>query len=188
MENYNSNNEAIYNGCELTHSTFNDFVSRLKYHCRGKGVDDHCTADAIFVVQTKRITTGFDADYTDDKCIYDHENCEIYYSMDSFIENLNEDSLKYYELDDSETPFLDMSESDQWDSLGTVSSLIVSGFIEGWEYVNCHFTEEAARRFIERKKHDHTELRIYVDSQYWAWEFNAIKNAILDGRLVLKGE
>jgi hypothetical protein len=188
MENYNSSLEALYNGSELTQSTFNDFVARLKHHCRGEGVEDHCTADAIFVVQTKRITTGFDTDYTDDKCIHDHECCETYYSMDSFIENLDEDSLKYYELDDFETPFLDMSESDQWDSLRTVNPLTVSGFIESWEYVNCHFTNEAAKRFIERKKHDHVELRIYVDSQYWAWEFNAIKNAILDGKLVLKGD
>ena len=28
-------------------------------------------------------------------------------------------------------------------------------------------------------------LRVYVESQYYAWEFNVIKEAILSGRLTL---
>lgn len=46
--------------------------------------------------------------------------------------------------------------------------------------VKRHYTADA---FIKRKKHDYDELRVYVDSQYWCWEFNAIKNAILSGKL-----
>lgn len=186
MEKYNSSVENLYNGSELTHSTFKDFVTRLKHHCRGEGVNQHHTAEALFVVQTKRIITGLMVDYTDDLCIHDHESCETYYSLESFIASLDEDSLEHYELNDYEFPFLEMSESDQWDCLGNVNALTISGFDTYWEYVNCHFTREAAQRFIGRKSHDHSELRIYVESQYWSWEFSAIKNAILDGRLVLK--
>jgi hypothetical protein len=188
MENYNSSKETLYNGSKLTHSTFNDFVTRLKFHCRGEGVSNHHTAEALFIVQTKRMVTGLMSDFTDNKCIHDGEDSETFYSLESFIENLDDDTLKHYELNDYECPFLEMSESDQWDALENISQLTISGFDTSWEYVNCHLTKEAAQRFIERKQHDHMELRIYVDSQYWAWEFNTIKNAILDGRLVLKDE
>jgi len=47
--------------------------------------------------------------------------------------------------------------------------------------VNSHFTRDAAEAFIRRKQHDYGEMRVYVESQYYAWEFEAIKEAILDG-------
>ena len=49
--------------------------------------------------------------------------------------------------------------------------------------MNSHFTKDAAEAFIRRKKHDYGEMRVYVESQYYAWEFEAIKAAILDGTL-----
>jgi hypothetical protein len=67
--------------------------------------------------------------------------------------------------------------------LGELPQHTVTGWEEEWEYVNCHFTYAAAEAFIKRKKHDYRELRIYVDSQYWCWEFEAIKAAILNGTL-----
>lgn len=188
MENYNSSLETLYNGSELNQSTFDDFVSRLKHHCRGEGVKSHSTSEPLFTVQTKRMVTGIDTAYTDKKYIHDHESCETYYSLEQFVENLDDDALEHYELLDFEMPFLDMSESDQWDCLENVNPLTITGFDEQWEYVNSHLTKEAAQRFIERKQHDYGELRIFVESQYWSWEFNAIKNAILDGKLVFKGE
>ncbi|MNN59485.1 hypothetical protein D3C81_1746030 [compost metagenome] len=52
--------------------------------------------------------------------------------------------------------------------------------------MSAHFTKDAAEAFIRRKKHDYRHgMRVYVESQYYAWEFNVIKNAILDGRLIL---
>ena len=50
-----------------------------------------------------------------------------------------------------------------------------------------HFTQEAADAFIARKKHDFPDgLRVYVDAQTYCWEFNAIKEAILSGRIVFQ--
>ncbi|MNN73478.1 hypothetical protein D3C81_1895980 [compost metagenome] len=49
--------------------------------------------------------------------------------------------------------------------------------------MNSHFTKDAAEAFIRRKKHDYGEMRVYVESQYYALEFEAIKSAILDGTL-----
>lgn len=57
--------KSLANGHELNQETFADFVERLRYHCRGKGVSDHCTAEAIFIVQAKRIVSGIDRQYTD---------------------------------------------------------------------------------------------------------------------------
>lgn len=178
---------SLANGAEINAENFKDFVERLRHHTRGQGVEKHATSNALFVVQSEKHITGLDSDYTDNKCIYDHEECEVYYSLESFIENLDEESLSHYELDDYETPFLEMPESEQWDCLEQVDALSITGFDVTWEYVNCHFTREAAERFIERKKHDHGKMRIYVDSQYWAWEFKTIVDAMIDGKLVYKG-
>jgi hypothetical protein len=79
---------------------------------------------------------------------------------------------------DHEFGFLDLDEHDQWDTLGELDSHTVTGWNKRWEIVNSHFTKDAAEAFIRRK-----QQRIYVESQYYAWEFNAIKEAILDGTL-----
>lgn len=175
---------SLVNGAEISAENFKEFVARLHKGVRGEHVREHATANALFVVQREKHVTGLDTDYVDDKCIHDHENDETYYSLQSFIETLDEDSLQYYELNDYETPFLEMTESDQWDCLEQVGSLSITGYQVEWEYVNCHFTKEAAKRFIERKRHDYGKMRVYVDSQYWAWEFRTIVDAILDGKLV----
>ena len=66
----------------------------------------------------------------------------------------------------------------------------ITGWDERWEHVGTHFTKEAAEAFIARKKHDYSDgLRVYVEAQPYAWEFEAIKNAIMDGKLVfIEGE
>jgi hypothetical protein len=47
---------SLATGAKLTPETWADFVARLKHDCRSEGVSDHCTADAIFIVQAKRWT------------------------------------------------------------------------------------------------------------------------------------
>ena len=82
-----------------------------------------------------------------------------------------------------------MDISEQWDILAKLPEHTVTGWKEEWEHVNSHFTKDAAEAFIKRKKHDYREgMRVYVESQYYAWEFNAIKSAILSGRLVYSEE
>lgn len=183
----NTDAETLYNGSKLTAENFGDFIQRLKYHCAGKGVEWHYTADAIFLVQKKVYVNGIDTEFTDQWCICDHEDVETYYSLKSFIEKLDDDSLEYYglhDLDDGKS-FFDLPEDEQWELLKDVGPLSVSGYEEKWEYLNCHFTKEAAERFIERKKHDYRDgLRVFVDAQSYCWEFNAIKEALMKGQLV----
>lgn len=78
---------------------------------------------------------------------------------------------------------MDLDEDDQWNYLAECESHTVTGWNKRWEILNSHFTKDAAEAFIRRKKHDYGEMRVYVESQYYAWEFEAIKAAILNGTL-----
>ncbi|WP_255312004.1 hypothetical protein [Pseudomonas mandelii] len=84
---------------------------------------------------------------------------------------------------DRECRFLELDEDDQWEALSDLEDHTVTGWHQRWEIVNSHFTKDAAEAFIRRKNHDYGEMRVCVESQYYAWEFEAIKAAILDGTL-----
>lgn len=169
---------------EINKENFVEFIERLKTHNRGKGVEYHCTSNPLFAVQAKRICSGLLPGYGDKLCIYDHENYQEWLSLESFIDDLDEDSIEYWELDQHEEDFLEMSKSNQWDCLENIPSLTISGYVEKWEYINSHLTKEAAERFIKRKKHDYRHgMRVYVYSQHYAWEFNSIIDALIDGKI-----
>jgi hypothetical protein len=83
-------------------------------------------------------------------------------------------------------PFLQLDAGDQWDNLADLDDHTVSGWDDSWEFVNAHFTKEAAEAFIRRKKHDYPKgLRVYVEAQVYCWEFNAIVKALMDGGLTM---
>lgn len=178
---------TLAQGAELTPETFADFVSRLKYHCQGEGVNDHCTADTIFIVEAKRRILGIDRDYTDKWLVYCDESQWI--RPQEYWDDLDDEGREELDAkvkDDRDCGFLDLDESEQWDVLGSLDDHTVVGYDDKWEYVNTHFTKEAAEAFIARKKHDYRDgLRVYVDAQSYCWEWNAIKEALIDGRLSL---
>lgn len=187
----NQNKESLYNGSKLTQDLFDDFLDRLKYHCRGEGVNYHHTAEALFIVEKKVRIVGLDTNYTEDRCIVDSEDCQTYYTMEDFIEALDDDYLEYYGLTEDKIgeSFIDMDSYYQWETLEDCEKLTVTGYAENWEYVSAHFTKEAAERFILRKKHDYPAgLRVFVDAQIYCWEFNTIKNALMDGRICYNKE
>lgn len=181
---------GIAQGAALTQETFADFVARLKHHCKGAGVEWHCTADAIFTVQAKRRIAGIDMDCTDNWLVYCDES--EWFSPQSYWDDLDDEgreSLDAKAKDDSDCSFLELDESEQWYALGKIQDHTVTGYKEEWEHVNSHFTKEAAEAFIARKKHDYRlGLRVYVDAQSHCWEWNAIKDALISGRLVLSEE
>lgn len=165
---------------DLTKEKFENFIDRLKYHNRGAGVDDHCTANPIFIVQSLKKVGGIDLDY----------DPEYYWTDEAHEQELSDDELMSEIISNVEDgcSFNDFDiNSDNvvtFDADGAIAYQKI-GFAENWEYVCAHLTREGAEAFIQRKKHDHRELRIYVDSQYWCWEFNAIINGMLDGRVQL---
>ncbi|MBX8621685.1 hypothetical protein K4754_06555 [Pseudomonas glycinae] len=175
---------TLATGAALDASTWTDFVERLRYHCNGAGVKWHHTAAAIFTVQTKRIDYGYEIDYAEGRvvCLEDRR----WFSPNEYWEDLDEEERAEIDqalIADRECGFMDLDEDDQWDYLADLDDHTVTGWNKRWEIVNSHFTRDAAEAFIRRKQHDYGEMRVYVESQYYAWEFEAIKKAILDGTL-----
>lgn len=148
---------------ELTTDTFNDFVSRLRYHNKGEGVNEHCTRDPIFIVQSRKRIYGFDPQYEGD-----------YVWVDSNNEHAEADPRTAKRLDALE------------DAGRSFKGWKKVYYADRWDYVCAHFTKEAAQGFIARKKHDHDELRIFVDCQLYCWEYNAIVEGLLAGKIVFK--
>lgn len=180
---------TLATGATLDAATWADFVARLRHDCEGEGVADHSTADALFTVEAKRIVTGFDTNYTDQTLVHCEDQTwrspQAYWddADDALRTRLDAASVEYIGVDASS--FLALDQSEQWDVLEHLPDHTVTGYAEHWEYVNAHFTKDAAEAFIRRKKHDYPDgMRVYVESQCYAWEFNAIKDAILSGRLV----
>ncbi|MBD9600038.1 hypothetical protein IB252_09500 [Pseudomonas sp. PDM10] len=178
---------SLATGHYLDAATWADFVQRLRYDCKGNRVHDHCTADAIFIVEARRIVSGLDMDYTDKRLVYWDSGESVAYSVKEYWDGLS--SYEKSQLNKkmqawSECQFMKAGEDDQWYVLGELPEHSVTGWDDRWEYVNAHFTHAAAEAFIKRKKHDYRDgMRVYVESQYYAWEFNAIKEAILNGTL-----
>lgn len=181
---------SLATGHDLNAETFQDFVQRLHHHVRGAGVHEHYTADAIFIVQAKKIIYGIDRDYTDKWAVCVDESS--YFSPQEYWEDADEGTrLRLDEIaqQDGGCPFLSLGASDQWEVLGELPDHRVMGWDERWECVNSHLTQEAAEAFIRRKKHDYRAgLRVYVDARSYCWEFNAIINGLLNGQIVFAGQ
>ena len=180
--------QSLALGAPLTPKTLADFVQRLRHDCIGDGVKDHGTADAIFTVQAKRRVTGLDLDLTDGWLIH-FDGCEWTNPLDYWNE-LDAESQASLDADVREKHdcgFLALDLHDQFEFLGSLQGHTLTGYQEVWEHVNSHFTKDAAEAFIRRKKHDYRRgLRVYVEAQTYCWEWNAIKQALMDGQLVLK--
>ena len=175
---------SLATGHDLNETTWADFVQRLRHDCNGAGVKWHHTACALFTVQTKRIDYGFEPDYAEGLvvCLED----QSWFTPLEYWEDLDEDEqadINRATQESNECDFLELDEDDQWEFLAELDDHTVTGWNKRWEIVNSHFTKDAAEAFIRRKKHDYGEMRVYVESQYYAWEFEAIKAAILEGTL-----
>lgn len=184
--------QSLAHGDSLTPETFNDFINRLRYHCKGEGVSDHCTADAIFLVEQRVYVYGIDRDYTDQLAIIDHEgDGDAFRSLDAFWDDRDDEQkeeLNRLAQEHAGMDFMELRCSDRYDILED-AGMSVTGWDERWDYVCAHFTKEAAEAFIRRKGHDYRAgLRVYVNAQVYCWEWNAIKSALIDGRLVLAEE
>lgn len=166
---------------ELSAETFADFINRLKYHNTGAGVNDHATAHPIFIVQCCRKITGIDLDY-DPKSFWTDEDREVQWTDEEF-----EEALADYVAEGGFHEEFD-PQCDTEVTCGQRTIFEKIGYMEQWEYVNSHFTPEAAEAFIKRKKHDYAELRVYVDSQYWCPEFKAIVDGLINGKIIFKEE
>ena len=177
-----SETATLAKGAALSPDTWADFVSRLHNDCVGEGVNEHYTADAVFLVQ-KRVWQTVPEDISDILRVHTDGYDE---PLDEFIEDLEPGELAALdkEVDGS---FADADAYEQKEALSKLhpDSTLYHAY-EDWETVNQHFTKAAAEAFIARKKHDYRNgLRIYVDASTYSWELNTLKAAILDGRIGL---
>lgn len=181
---------SLARGAPLSSDSWSDFVARLRHDCVGEGVHDHCTADAIFKVEARVIIYGIDRAYTDKQAVICDDS--TWFSPLEYWEDLDDEQqsrLNQVVQQSHECDFLGLDESDQWDLLDEIDDHSVVGWDEKWEHVNSHFTKDAAEAFIERKRHDYRKgIRVYVDAQTHCWEYNTIKEAILQGRIGLTDE
>lgn len=181
---------SLAHGAPLSTESWADFVARLRYDCVGEGVHDHCTADAIFRVEARTIIYGIDRDYTDKQAVICDDS--TWFSPKEYWDDLDEDQQSRLNLvvqQAHECDFLQLKECDQWDLLDEIDDHSVVGWDEKWEHVNSHFTKDAAEAFIKRKRHDYRKgIRVYVDAQTYCWEYNTIKEAILQGQIGLTDE
>lgn len=175
---------SLAKGADLTPETWADFAARLHHGCRGEGVNDHYTADAVFLVQ-KREKSYLPEDV-------DGEDYEIYsdsetYSGEEWYESLEADTQKRLDAECEPKGFLGATIFDKTMALNEVCpEARLFEFNWRWDFVGQHFTKDAADAFIKRKKHDYRDgLRVYVDCSYYSWELNAIKDGIMDGRIGL---
>lgn len=172
-------------GAPLNAETWADFVARLHHDCVGEGVREHCTADATFLVE-KRVWHAVPEDHSDTLRVYTDGHDE---ALEAFLAGLDAEQLAA--LDQAvEGAF---SEADSYDMAQAMAKLHPESTLyhamERWEFVCQHFTQGAADEFIKRKKHDYPDgLRVYVDATSYSWELNAIKAAILSGRIGLLPE
>ena len=178
---------SLAKGAALNSASWQDFVARLRHDCVGEGVHDHCTADAIFRVEARVMIYGIDRYYTDKWAVICDES--VWFSPKEYWDDLDEDQQSRLNLviqQAHECDFLELKECDQWDLLDEIDDHIVVGWDEKWEHVNSHFTKDAAEAFIERKRHDYRKgIRVDVDAQTYCWEYNTIKEAMIDGRIGL---
>lgn len=181
---------SLAHGAPLSHESWADFVARLRHDCVGEGVRSHCTADAIFKVESRERIYGIDKDYTDKLAVIFDDS--VWFSPQEYWDDLDEEGraeLNKVAQHWSECDFLERDEDDQWEQLGDLDDHRVTGWNESWEYVCSHFTKDAAEAFIERKRHDYRKgIRVYVDAQTHCWEYNTIKEGILQGRIGLTDE
>lgn len=175
---------TLATGAGLTPETWADFVARLHYDCVGEGVNDHYTADAVFLVQM-RVKRATEEDYADFCEIYPGDG-ERTRPPEEYFEDMDEETQAAL----NEAAGGNFIEADSYNQKEALSQhcqeAALLHMVEDWETVNQHFTKEAAEAFIRRKKHDYRDgLRVYMGASTYSWELNTIKAAILSGRIGL---
>ncbi|WP_027360154.1 hypothetical protein [Desulforegula conservatrix] len=167
-----------------TKEEFQDFIDRLRFHNKGKGVDWHYTANPIFLVRNEDRKTGIDMDCCNGTLWY-YDDLK-YESTDEIIEDMDADELQKLLsiLGISDEAKIKEEENDDLYAALDELGYNQTGYVDEWVYVCAHFTKEAAEAFIERKKHDYRKLAVYVDSQFRCPEFNAVIDALLTGKII----
>ena len=180
---------------------FDKLVSNLKTQ------SNRSTGDPLFCVETKRRIGGIDPDY--------HDGNYEWYDPGEGDSVGNDDGLKEHLIENGDdlidglkelTSFKEFDFPEELDEEGLDALLSKAGvnldcddeinlgyfkfrkgyYIDRYEFVTAHFTEAAALQYITNNRHNLNEPRTFVTSQYRCYEWNALREALISGELVLK--
>lgn len=141
-------------------------------------VNGHCTADPVFVVQERKRVYGIDTEYDP---LIEWQHGDEYTALDEAQAKLAEDFFqetgwepKFIAAGVAFGNYIDPEPARDTDDY--VSDLKRVGYVEYWEFVQPFFTEASAEHFIATNSHNYSKgLRVYVDSAYRNWEWQAIR-------------
>jgi hypothetical protein len=180
--------QSIITGAALTAETLAEFKTRLQHDCTGDGYAEHCTTQPVFVVKELRFQYDIELEYAEKKAIYFDD--EYYHSIAAFMEVANDHTkelLDEVSLKALKLKFDQLDEDLQYSTLNLLEYIQIVGYVEHWRYLNVHFTQAAADEFIGQSRKNYPDgLQVFIESQQYCPEFNAIRNAILSGKLVIK--
>jgi hypothetical protein len=119
--------------------------------------DNASTKHPLFIVQQKRRTYGMDADIDDIPFVWRwKEDWEYTCEPGAIVQQIREDVHTAHEVVHLEDDEIDPEE------LGYERL----AYVEHWDFVTAHFTRKAAQRYIDENRHNLSDPRIYVSSQY----------------------
>ena len=178
----------LFTGSPLTSELFADFLTRLKHDCQGPGHAEHYTADVMFRVERQEFIYGIDTEYAQNLAVLSDDT--YYHSVIDFMSTYREHCIEKLDelcLKNHGKPFDEVDEFEQLLEIGGLEGFSVFGCHENWKLVNFHFTQSSADYFVLKHGHKYKgKLRVSQEAQDRSYEFNAIKNAILNGNLVWK--
>jgi hypothetical protein len=121
--------------------------------------DDQFTADAIFIVERKRIVTGFDTDYCESHQIVWAIEDRMYFEGEDYFKELEDEFKRTEKQREYHTR---------------------TGFIVHWDFVQLFFTQSAADEFIAKHGHKYGgDLRFSVEGAYRNNEFQTVRNWLM---------
>ena len=134
------------------------FEELMKIAKRMKDQDNKCTANPIYLVQQKRRIYGMNPQFIIDEgeivWLYDGEEMDL---TDEDTKKAQDHYEKYYE------------ELPGWTR---------TTYIDIWEFVQPFFSEKAADDYVKANRHRLTEPRVYIDSAYRNYEWQAIEKIL----------
>lgn len=136
-----------------------EFLTELQNNLKTQDVRG--TSDPLYCVQ-KLVLIPTDEEYG--------------YDVGYFVEMLTGDYNKYETIFGA---YRDLLESG-YSKNEIRNSVLYVCFKESWETIQTCLTEYGAETFKKRKKHDYTDLRIYVTSGYHNYEMIRLRNFLMN--------
>lgn len=125
--------------------------------------DNFCTAEPIYLVQSKRRIYGLDAAYADaDSRVWldDAEGIEASEFEAAVLDTEDEEIISFWGLDED--------------------SYTLTGYVDVWEFVASFLAMRAAEEFVHARRHSGSELRITVESGIRNPEWRKLRQHFLE--------